>query len=89
LGAAVDHVVAFAWGGAHDEANFATACNKCNARKNDVVAHEFQRTAPLRTVKGKYGEPVAWDGLSTLFVILAQGRSDLSASEKGWLAGLS
>jgi hypothetical protein len=40
-------------------------------------------------VKGKYGEPVSWDGFSTLFVLLAPGRGDLSASEKGWLGALA
>ena len=88
LGAVIDHVKAFSRGGAHDETNFVTSCNKCNARKNSVAVEEFQRVAPLRPVKGKYGEPTAWDGFSTLFVLLAQGRNDLSGSEKGWLAAL-
>jgi hypothetical protein len=84
----VDHVEAFSRGGAHDESNFVTACNKCNARKNNVTVEDFRQTAPPRPVKGKYGEPVAWDGFSTLFLLLAQGRGDLSGSEKGWLAAL-
>src|SRR5207248_104815 len=33
LGASVDHIQAFALGGAHEESNFATICAKCNARK--------------------------------------------------------
>jgi hypothetical protein len=85
----VDHVEAFSKGGAHDETNFVTACNKCNARKNNVVVKEFQRAVPARRVKGKYGEPEHWDGLSTLFVMLARVRTDLTASEKGWLGALT
>ena len=88
LGAVVDHVDAFSRGGAHDEANFVTSCNKCNARKNNSFVADFERAAPARTVKGKYGEPKLWDGLSTLLALLADGRSDLTASEKGWLAAI-
>jgi hypothetical protein len=86
LGAVVDHVEAFSRGGAHDETNFVTACNKCNARKNNVAIEDFKRAAPSHPVKGKYGEPVVWDGFSTIFVLLARGRADLSPSEKKWLA---
>jgi 5-methylcytosine-specific restriction endonuclease McrA len=89
LGAVVDHVEAFARGGAHDESNFVTACNKCNARKNKRGVDAFQQAVPSRAVKGKYGEPQHWDGFSTLFVVLAQGRIDLTPSERGWLVALS
>jgi len=44
---------------------------------------------PLRSVKGRYGEPTNWDGLSSLFVVLArQNKQSLSASELKWLAAL-
>jgi 5-methylcytosine-specific restriction endonuclease McrA len=89
LAAVVDHVKAFSRGGGHEEANFVTACNKCNARKSSVVVEDFQRAVPTRVVKGKYGEPAHWDGLSTLFVVLARGRADLAASERGWLDALT
>ncbi len=89
LGAVIDHVQAFSRGGAHDETNFVTACNKCNARKNNIVVEEFERAVPQKAVKGKYGEPESWDGFSTLFVLLSRTRSDLSSSEKGWLAALT
>jgi hypothetical protein len=85
----VDHVEAFSRGGAHDETNFVTACNKCNARKNNVVVEEFQRAVPARPVKSRYGEPQHWDGFATLFVVLANGSADLSASEKRWLDALA
>jgi 5-methylcytosine-specific restriction endonuclease McrA len=89
MAAVVDHREAFSRGGAHEESNFVTACNKCNARKNNVVAEDFKRAVPPRAVKGKYGEPQNWDGLSTLFILLARDRCDLPASEKGWLAALT
>jgi 5-methylcytosine-specific restriction endonuclease McrA len=89
LGAVIDHVDAFSRGGTHSEENFVTACNKCNARKNNRVAREFQAEAPARPVKGKYGEPEHWDGLSTIFMVLARGRTDLTTSEKRWLAALA
>jgi 5-methylcytosine-specific restriction endonuclease McrA len=88
LAAVVDHVEAFSGGGAHDESNFATACNKCNARKNNTRVEAFEQAVPQRKVKGKYGEPQHWDGFSALFVLLGQGREDLTASEKGWLRAL-
>jgi 5-methylcytosine-specific restriction endonuclease McrA len=53
LAAVVDHVEAFSLGGAHDETNFVTACNKCNARKNNIAVTEFQQAAPAQAVKGK------------------------------------
>lgn len=89
LGAVVDHLDAFSKGGAHDEANFVTACNKCNARKSNNAADDFRRAVPDRVVKGKYGEPLSWDGLSALFVLLAARSPGLTPSEKGWLAALS
>ncbi len=88
LGAVVDHVEAFSRGGAHDESNFVTACNKCNARKSNAVIDDFQRAVPSRRVKGKYGEPQDWDGFSSLFLVLAPSDPKLSASERGWLAAL-
>lgn len=89
LGAVIDHVEAFSGGGAHDESNFATACNKCNARKNNARVDVFKEAVPSHPVKGKYGEPQDWDGFTSLFVLLARGRTDLTASERGWLAALT
>ena len=40
--------------------------------------------------KGKYGEPQHWDGLSSLFLMLAERDPPaLTASERGWLRALS
>ncbi len=89
LGAVVDHHEAFARGGAHDESNFVTSCNKCNARKNSSAVAEFTEKSPLRLVKGKYGEPTDWDGFSTVFVVLARtNEDDLTDGERGWLDAL-
>jgi hypothetical protein len=89
LGAVIDHIEAFARGGLHDEPNFVTSCNKCNVRKNSAEVSEFEKRSPRIPVKGKYGEPSHWDGMTTLFVLLASQRlAELSASELAWLKAL-
>jgi 5-methylcytosine-specific restriction endonuclease McrA len=90
LGAVIDHVEAFSAGGAHDEQNFVTACNKCNVRKNSEPAAEFLKKNPLRPIKGKYGEPEHWDGLSTLFALmLHQDRTGVTRAELDWYKALT
>jgi 5-methylcytosine-specific restriction endonuclease McrA len=89
LGAVIDHIEAFVRGGPHDEPNFVTSCNKCNMRKNSSEVSEFGKRSPLIPVKGKYGEPSHWDGMTILFVLLASQRvAELSASELAWLKAL-
>ena len=89
LGAVIDHVQAFAHGGAHDESNFVTSCNKCNTRKNADTESNFGARAPKHVVKGKYGEPRYWDGFSAVFITLATpSRSTLSKTERDWLDAL-
>lgn len=89
LGAVVDHVEAVSRGGAHDDSNFVTACNKCNARKNSGRVEDFEKRTPRLPVKGKYGEPAHWDGLSAVFLAWAQPRRDeLTANEADWLRAL-
>jgi hypothetical protein len=89
LGAVIDHVEPFVRGGLHDEPNFVTSCNKCNVRKNAAEVSEFERRSPRVPVKGKYGEPSHWDGMTTLFMLLAYQRlAELSASELAWLKAL-
>lgn len=86
MGAVIDHEKAHSCGGEGALANLATACNKCNAKKNNMSEDKFYKGAPRPTVKGKYGEPENWDGLSALFVILIDRNSDTAiASELGWL----
>lgn len=84
LGAVIDHVEAFAKGGEHKESNFVVACNKCNARKNDRDAEEYEREKPGRAVRGKYGEPQHWDGLASLFLVLAAQGAELKPAERRW-----
>lgn len=89
LAAVVDHVEAYSRGGADDESNFVTACNKCNMRKNSDPVEHFTTRSPRRPVKAKYGEPIHWDGLSTLFVLLlSQDRTDVTKTDEEWLSAL-
>jgi 5-methylcytosine-specific restriction endonuclease McrA len=87
LGAVIDHVEAYASGGRHEEENFVTSCNKCNARKNSRRAADFQKQSPGRPVKGRYGEPKHWDGLVGLFAVLA-GTISLNSGEAAWLTAI-
>lgn len=89
LGAVIDHVDALSAGGPHHEANFVTACYKCNVRKSAEPAAGFLKKYPLRPVKGKYGEPKNWDGLSTLFVLMVrEDQSGVTRSESEWYQAL-
>jgi 5-methylcytosine-specific restriction endonuclease McrA len=89
LGAVIDHVEAHSTGGSSAEDNLATSCCKCNAHKSDGTVESHRTRHPHKPIKGKYGEPQHWDGLSALFVILAQRDAALSAAERGWLKVLS
>ena len=89
LGAVIDHVEPHTRGGVAEETNLVTACNKCNMRKNAASAEDFSLKSPLHRVRGKYGEPKEWDGLSTLFVLLVkQTPGAASQSEREWLRAL-
>lgn len=89
LAAVIDHVEAYSKGGEHGEANFVTACNKCNIRKNARVAEEYEKEKPGRPVKGKYGEPKHWDGLVAVFMVLSAAYpAELTASERAWRLAL-
>jgi hypothetical protein len=86
LGAVIDHVEAHSTGGASTEGNLATACAKCNGRKSAASMAKWSERPQRKPIKGKYGEPQYWDGLSSVFAILAQSDPDgLTASEKEWL----
>jgi 5-methylcytosine-specific restriction endonuclease McrA len=90
LAGVIDHVKAFARGGASDTGNLATACCKCNAQKSHATRDQYLARSIKKSVKGKYGEPQNWDGLSLLFVALAQrDLTALTTSEKGWLRALA
>ena len=81
LGAVIDHIIPIAKGGKDTAYNLRTSCNKCNASKNDRMASKIPQ---LEQVKGKYGRSMKWDGMSSLFVVLAK-QSELTAQEKRWL----
>lgn len=89
LAASIDHVEAFARGGKHDLSNFAAVCARCNARKSAKLKDAYLKENPPWKVKGLHGEPIHWDGLSTLYVALAREKRDqLTATEKRWLNAL-
>jgi hypothetical protein len=89
LGAEVDHMRARSAGGPNDFENLATACHKCNIRKSAAHLDKWEQRAKEKPVKGKYGEPEHWDGLSTLFVLLALRHvGTLTKDERKWLEAL-
>jgi 5-methylcytosine-specific restriction endonuclease McrA len=90
LGAVIDHVEAHSTGGSSEEENLATACCKCNVRKSAARLEEWGKRPQRKSIKGKYGEPQYWDGLSALFVVLARrDPNGLTTSERGWLKALA
>ncbi len=89
LGAVIDHIEAQSKGGSDDQNNLATACNKCNALKSASAHERFRSKLKTKPIKGKYGEPKAWDGLSNIFVMLAnRNQTILTESERNWLKAL-
>jgi hypothetical protein len=89
MGAVFDHVDAYSHEGATDPSNLVTACNKCNALKSAMLPEDFRKLRPLRPVKGKYGEPKDWDGLSSLFIMQVERTPQgATASEREWLRAL-
>lgn len=90
LGAVLDHVSAFSKGGSCSAENLVTACSKCNVRKSAAELLKWEQREKRKAIKGKYGEPDTWDGLSTLFVLLAQRHlSKLTTGEREWLQALN
>jgi hypothetical protein len=84
MAAVVDHVKAFATGGEDADGNFATACCKCNARKSSRAVEAYLSKNPGKPVRGKFGEPHHWDGLVSLFLVLAAREQALTSTEKAW-----
>jgi hypothetical protein len=90
IGATIEHLEAFSAGGASDLDNLATACWKCNVRKGAATLVKWDVRAKQNPVKGKYGEPQSWDGLSSMFVMLARrDPGALTTTEKRWLKALA
>jgi hypothetical protein len=89
LGAVIDHVEAFSTGGLDSEENLITACNKCNGRKSAAPLDKWSKRHMRKPIKGKYGEPQHWDGLTSVFVTLAERNlAALAAGEKDWLKAI-
>ncbi len=86
LACVIDHVEAYSRGGVHDRENFAVACNKCNVRKSSAAKEAYLAANPSKRVKGKYGEPKHWDGMASIFVVLAREAPErLTRNERLWL----
>jgi HNH endonuclease len=86
LAAVIDHVKPFSGGGPGEASNLATACNKCNTKKNNSDPARWVKDHPIVQIKAKHGEPTNWDGFSTVFLSLAEKYSDeLASSERDWL----
>lgn len=89
IGATADHVKAHSRGGTGEVDNYVTCCWKCNSRKNDAEAEPFSERSPRRKVKAKYGEPLHWDGLSSLFMVLYErDHKSASTSDIAWFRAL-
>jgi hypothetical protein len=86
LAAVIDHREAFSTGGPNSEENLCTACCKCNVRKGAASTSRWDERKKRSPIKGKYGEPQHWDGLSSVFVMLAKRNpSALTEGEREWL----
>ena len=87
--AVIDRHTAHSAGGGNEEEDLWTACNMCNMQKCNAHADAYEKGNPIRRIKGRYGEPTAWDGLSSLFVLLADDYRDrLTVAERAWLKAL-
>ncbi len=86
LAAVIDHRIAHVRGGTSVEDNLVTACNKCNLRKTDKLAENFEAKESFQHTRGRYGEPENWDGFVSLFIIYSETyASQLTVNEKKWL----
>jgi 5-methylcytosine-specific restriction endonuclease McrA len=89
LGAVIDHVEAFSTGGPCSEENLCAACAKCNGRKSSASLDKWNQREKRSPIKGKYGEPQHWDGLTSVFVTLAaRNLAKLTNGEREWLKAL-
>ena len=89
LAAVIDHAEAYSTGGAHSVENFVTTCNKCNMRKSNRPVEAMAKNEFGTPVKGRFGEPRYWDGLASMFLVLA-GKNPvaLTRTERKWYDAL-
>jgi 5-methylcytosine-specific restriction endonuclease McrA len=86
LGAVIDHEKAATSREIVTERELVTSCNKCNIRKSDRPAEVWDERFKYRPVKSKYGSPKNWDGLTSLFVVLADRHNELiSSADRTWI----
>jgi hypothetical protein len=89
LGASVDHIEAHSRGGSSLIDNLATICGKCNVRKSARVLREHLERFPRHEIRAKHGEPMNWDGLSSVFLTLARRDAAATPSDRAWLRALA
>jgi 5-methylcytosine-specific restriction endonuclease McrA len=89
LMAVIDHVEAFSTGGPDSAENLCTSCAKCNGRKSSAPLDRWGQREKRSPIKGKYGEPQHWDGLVSVFVMLAERNpASLTVVERDWLKAI-
>jgi 5-methylcytosine-specific restriction endonuclease McrA len=89
LAASIDHKKPFSTGGKCTEDNLRTLCWKCNVRRGNQTEAAWDQQPKRKPVKGKHGEPKYWDGLASVFVMLADRNTNrLTAGEKEWLKAI-
>jgi 5-methylcytosine-specific restriction endonuclease McrA len=89
LGAVIDHIHPHSLGGQETLDNLCTSCNKCNGNKNAAVVEIWDQRVGRKQIKGAYGHPVHWDGMTLIFIALAKKYSEqLSSDERAWLRAL-
>lgn len=89
LGGVLDHVEAFSSSGPCDPENLVTSCAKCNGRKGAEPLGQWDQRQKRSPIKGKYGEPQNWDGLTALFAVLAERNpAKLTSGERDWLKAI-
>jgi hypothetical protein len=55
-----------------------------------MLPEDFRKLRPLRPVKGKYGEPEDWDGLSSLLITQVQQTPQIATrTELEWIQALN
>jgi hypothetical protein len=54
-----------------------------------LTSEEHLKRNPVKKVKGKHGGPAHWDGLSTLYMLLAQEYPAIvTTTDQQWLTAL-
>jgi hypothetical protein len=88
LAAAVNQFGAPSIGSAVSKENLCTSCSQCNSRKPSP-ADKWERPSSGKSSKGKCVDPQDWDGLASVFVMLAdRNPARLTVDETEWLKAL-